>query len=707
MPIPRARPITFRPTGLSDTADATNAFPGAMASLANLIPDPTTDRSWVCRPAATAVPGFPGSLQNPGFQSGMLVVGNIMYGLLASGLNPGYDQPFAFNLASGAFLTVNGVTAANVPASPMAIGDWTPPILAQVGSRILVTHPGFPGGAVKFGWFDVTGFSAMTTGDTNSSTTITGNPTILGVQPGMTIAGSGIPASATVVSAAPFVLDTTGTTHGTATLDSLASTTGVSVGQTVAGSGIPTGTTVASINSSTSITMSQDATASASGVAVTFGGATITLSTNATATANGVSLTIAGGTPSSPLWGAGDTNLNPLPSVPLGVAQFNARAYFACGTNGIPFSDAGVPCQISNNPAVQVLATNDGLAVTAIGPLLLGTPLTGGIVQALIAFEGANKMQQITGDPTTGNLQMNALPVATGTLAPLSVTPFSQGLSFISPQGLRYINVAGQVTPPIGAAGQGISAPFINCPHPSRIATAANVDVLRISVPPSTPSGSPQIEYWYDLTRKTWNGPHSFAASLIQPWGTTFAASLTGTNGLVFQSDAYQAATSTYTENGTALSWTWQPSPLPDNNEVSMNALVRSALTCALNAGQFFNLSATDMNGTALDTTSIYVGGASTTWGQFVWGGAVWGSQLSPYQQRHIGWHVPLVFKQLSIAATGTSSNGIRLGNLYMLYEVLGYTVEQVAPGPQPFYQLLSDEGVPLSSDTGVPETPL
>lgn len=702
MPIPHARPVTFRPAGLSDTADGSNAFPGAMASLANLIPDPTTDKSWVCRPAAVEVNGFPGSLNNAGFQSGMLVVGDIMYGMIASGLHPGFDQPFAFNLATGAFLPVNGITAGNVPTSPPVTGDWTPPIIAQVGSRIIVTHPGFPGGTIKFGWFDLTGFNQFLTGNLASgSPTVTGNPAILGVQPGMLVSNLDLPVGTTVISTAPFVLNTTGTTHSNTTLDSLASVVGVAIGQVVSGANIPTGTTVTAVGAS-SVTLSQAATGSAAGQAVTFSGATLTLSQNATGSLSLTSLNVVGGTAASLVWGAGDTNLNNLPSVPLGVAQFNGRAYFACGTNGIPFSDAGNPTQISNNPNVQVLTTSDGLAVTAIGALPLNT-LTGGIVQALIAFEGANKMQQITGDPTTSNLQMNALPVATGTLAPLSIIPCSLGLAFVSPQGMRVVNFYGQVTPSIGAAGQGVAAPFINTPHPSRISAAANVDVMRVSVPPSTPSGSPQIEYWYDLTRKIWSGPHSFAASLIQPWETTFAASQIGNPGFVFQSDAYQSTTSLYVEDGIAMNWTWQPSPLPDNNDVSMNSLVRSALTCGLNSGQFFNITATDMNGTQLDETSIFVGGTGTIWGSFIWGAAAWGASVSPYQQRRLEWHVPLVFKQLSLQATGASSSGIRIGNLYMLYQILGYTVEEVAPGPQPFYQILSDEGVPLSSDASIP----
>jgi hypothetical protein len=64
-------------------------------------------------------------------------------------------------------------------------------------------------------------------------------------------------------------LITTGNTHSTATLDGLASTAHLVVGMTVSGAGIPAGTTVTAISGS-SVTLSQAATATATGVSVTF-----------------------------------------------------------------------------------------------------------------------------------------------------------------------------------------------------------------------------------------------------------------------------------------------------------------------------------------------------------------------------------------------------------------------------------------------------
>ena len=67
------------------------------------------------------------------------------------------------------------------------------------------------------------------------------------------------------------------TTSGAATLSSVSSLVGLAVGMGVAGSGIAAGSVVASIDSSTGITLSKVATASASGVTLTVTGDTFNI----------------------------------------------------------------------------------------------------------------------------------------------------------------------------------------------------------------------------------------------------------------------------------------------------------------------------------------------------------------------------------------------------------------------------------------------
>ncbi len=505
---------------------------------------------------------------------------------------------------------------------------------------------------------------------------MTGNPSILGVQPGMTISDGAvnIPAGATVLSTTQFILDQQGVTHGNLTIDGLATTAGVAAGQGVFGLGVPIGATVATVGTG-SVTISAPASGSAV-TAITFVGATITMSAQATGSHSGSALTIAGGTVAALLWGAGDHDLNPLPSVPVGVAQMNGRAWFACGTNGIPFSDSGFPCRISDTTAVQALTTNDGLAITAIAPLQLSS-LLGGIVQSLIAFEGVSKMQQISGDLATSNLAMNALPIDTGTLSPLSLCATEKGLAFVSPEGLRIIDFSGNVSTPIGDAGDGVAVPFIDVLYPSRTCAAARADTLRISVQSALAPG-PQ-EFWFDLSRKVWTGPHSFPASLIQPWRDSFVMTPIGIPASLWQSDAAPRLGSVYVENGNLLSWTFQPSPLPDTGQMAENALIEMTVAMALAPGTVMTVTAQDISGTFLDTTTVSGGGTPTDWGAFNWGQALWGGSGSAYQQQSVDWNVPLVFKQLNLQFTGASNYNVRIGNVNMKYQILGYKLEAVA----------------------------
>lgn len=154
MALRNALPISFTPTGVTDTLDGTNSPPGSMEALVNLIPDPTTLGNWICRPASELETSFSG-FTTPGFISLLFVNGTYAYGLIASGLNAGKDQPFVYDLTAGAFVAVTGITGANTPTSPATSGDWVPPTAAQIGVYVIVTHPGFTG-ANRFGYFDIT-----------------------------------------------------------------------------------------------------------------------------------------------------------------------------------------------------------------------------------------------------------------------------------------------------------------------------------------------------------------------------------------------------------------------------------------------------------------------------------------------------------------------------------------------------------------------
>lgn len=132
----------WHPVGLSDSRDGKMGFPGGCKLLTNLIHDPVSNNMLAPRAASTSITSFAG-FTSPGVVSVMLTLGTRVYGMIASGLNAGYDQPFCYDSATGAFVTISGITSANVPATPNTSGAWTPPTMAVVGNYIVITHPGY------------------------------------------------------------------------------------------------------------------------------------------------------------------------------------------------------------------------------------------------------------------------------------------------------------------------------------------------------------------------------------------------------------------------------------------------------------------------------------------------------------------------------------------------------------------------------------
>lgn len=173
------KPLPWRAKGVSDTLDGSTAFTGAMASLQNLIPDPSTANLFQCRPASSELINFnaAGGPFSSGFSSGFQssyfsggagaisvfkVVGNFVYGMMADGAVPGFDGPFCFNLSTLLPVNVSGIkTSTTLPASQPTSGAWTPPQMDVIGSKLMVAHPGFTGaGGNWVGWFDISTPSA-------------------------------------------------------------------------------------------------------------------------------------------------------------------------------------------------------------------------------------------------------------------------------------------------------------------------------------------------------------------------------------------------------------------------------------------------------------------------------------------------------------------------------------------------------------------
>lgn len=547
-------PVIWRPQGLSDTLDASTTFNGAMAALQNLIPDPTTKGLFQCRPAAIQIINFAlsGGPFSSGFSTGFQrafstlpigaisafkIIGNYAYGMVATARNPGNDEPFIYNLLTNQFIVISGVTAINTPATPPTSGAWVPPTIALIGSKLIVTHPGFTGANnAYFGVLDVT------------------NPAL-------------------------------------------------------------------------------------------------------------------------PLWSA--TNMGGLVTFnvpPSAVYQFNSRAYFIVNTVAQPaliFSDTLNPINCTN--ANQVLTFGDTVALTALGGLPLQNQL-GGIIQSLIVFKGVQNIFQVTGDAADTNLAVNSLNIVTGTLAPNTVVNTPKGLAFMSPDGLRQIDFFATVSAPIGLDGAGVTVPFINAVVPSRMAAACGGNVLRVSVQNGYAAGSPNQEYWFDVSRNIWTGPHTFPFSLIQPYNNTFIGQPVSLPGTLWQSDVVQSSTTTFVENGNQMAWTYGTPLLPDADTITNNAMTEATLDIGISPSfPTVTINAQDQNGNVLDTVTASQTGSVTIWGSFIWGSANWGTVPAALAPRQLQWTDVIVFTRLSIQATGQSASGVRLGILRLRYQKLRY----------------------------------
>ncbi len=559
MTLRRTQPYPFSPAGVSDALDGSNVMKGAMSSLQNLIPFPGTKNLWGSRPAAISIAdysmvggpfssgfssGFQFGLPGAGFISCFKVIGNIVYGLIASSTFAGRDLPFAFNLVTNTEVTVTGATAANTPLSPASSGDWTPPTMDLIGVRLVVTHPGFTGTAgVFFGYFDISD-------------------------------------------------------------------------------------------------------------------------------------------PLNPVWnGANTSGALVLTTVPTAVHQFGQRAYFAInpptGQPSIVASDVLNALVVTN--AGQVLTFGDNEQLTALGGLPLDNQL-GGIIQALIVFKGVSNIFQVTGDfALTSGWSVNSLNAATGTLSPSALCSTPLGLAFISPDGLRIIDMNAHVSPPIGDAGNGVTAAFIYALEPSRTCAAANANVIRISVKNGGAVGTPVQEYWYHLNRQCWSGPHTFPASCIQPYKGTFIEAAAGVDAILFQSDATQSNTSTFVENGAQMVFAWQPAMLPDTQQMSENNILEATINMALAANVTIGVSALDQNGSVLDSVAITASGGATIWGAFQWGQAQWLGGANALYPRELQWSMPIVFRRLTLLATGDCASGFLIGDMFLRYEQLGYLQQPAA----------------------------
>lgn len=371
--------------------------------------------------------------------------------------------------------------------------------------------------------------------------------------------------------------------------------------------------------------------------------------------------------PIAPVWSAGNTATNGLPSVPQALQQFNNRIYFFC-KNVAYYTDTLALTMTNSN---QSFTLGDFTPITAAGGLPVGTT-SQGILQGILAFK-TNKIWLITGDVAQTDLAVNELSPSVGTSAPRSVVPTPEGVRFVAIDGIRNINFFGVVSLP----DPDLAVPFIYAVTPSRVAAGYNSDIYRICTQNGNAVNSPFQDFWYDFKRKGWTGPHTFQYDLAIPLSNDF---MLASNILpaklwdAFVVQGHQGGGTSFIENGVVLNWQYETCPMTDLENIYANSCNRSTIEIASPAsGQIYNFIAQDENGSLLSQGSIAISANQTIWGAFIWGAANWGASQSGLLPRTIPWNSAVVFNKLSIMGSGPSSLGFKIASLHLGYKRLNY----------------------------------
>lgn len=575
----------YVPTGIVDSLDGNTSRKGAMIAMENLMPSPTTDNLFICRPSAFAFLDFTG-FTNPGYVSLHKQFGTLIVGFVASDLNPGFDQPFAYDTETETYLTITGITAANVPTSPATTGEWTPPTVDDVGGYIVFTHPGFDGTNGYYGWFDMTGFSLTASGDTNSNTTLDN-----------------------LTPANPL-------------------TAGVTVGMTVTGIGIPAGTTVTAVSSS-DVTMSQAASASAT-----------------------VTLNFSGGTTTSPLWASGNTNQNPLPGVPTSVTIFNDRAYFAVD-NLMWYTDVLNPLNMASATQALTIGGNDAIITSSGQPLFTAQPAV--VIASLLVFKQF-QIWQITGDAAASTLALNQLSDSVGTDSPRSIGQAPNGTYFRANDGIRAVTLQGNVSPP----NEDLVLPFINPPYPSRIAATFNTGYYRICSSGFQGGVLFTRDYWLDVGKGTWIGPHTITYDDICPFENSFLVTNSTYTAQILRSNVFPTALDNFVELGSNMEFNYQTVLIPEFATQRSVAIIETSMFMAFNAQVEITCTVIDQSYNILGqydmTTQFYAPTNATNWRiKFVDSGDQSGTVKIP--TRH------------AFQFQGVCSSGLGFGSLFVHYQ--------------------------------------
>jgi hypothetical protein len=414
--------------------------------------------------------------------------------------------------------------------------------------------------------------------------------------------------------------------------------------------------------------------------------------------------------PAAPAWSCANTVTTLLPGVPVAVANFNNRAYFACPpAAGQPANHMYYTDVLTNPPtitnATQFLVIGDANPVNALSGLPMQTT-SSGILQTLTVFKNT-QCWQVAGDTTTSNLSLNYISLTVGTNAPRSVVQSPYGIYFSSTGGPYFIDLLGTLrgtTHSLQELEPDIQAPFENAVSPTRWAGAYNSTIYRVCGSTVVQGRQSTNDYWFDEHRRRWNGPHSFAYDCASALSGYFVLSSVNNPGILIQSTPVQPLNFIDTDLGTSFNINLLSSTFPKVDWMAMKQVAESQIElasseCLVN----FTLTAEDDQGNTLESAVIQVTTGGAVWDQFSWGdgtlwgcpqqvawgsgikwgakpvgsGIIWGSGIArriPHTYP-VPWPAPLVFEKMQLQVTTGAAANVAVGTFYARYQRTGYMV--------------------------------
>lgn len=379
--------------------------------------------------------------------------------------------------------------------------------------------------------------------------------------------------------------------------------------------------------------------------------------------------------PAAPAWSSSNTATHALPSVPTFVANLNNRAYYVCG-NVVYYSDVLVPLTMTN--ASQSLTIGDTSAITALSGLPVQTT-SAGVVSALIVFK-AFQIWQITGDAAvTGSLSLNYISLTVGCSSPGTVVQTPIGTIFIGIDGAYVVSPLGQVSPltkDISKSTQDVQQPFQNIVNPTRAVASFSGPIYRVCLDTVLNGTTQTVDYWFDITRRRWTGPHTFPYDTICQIGNYFVIASRNVGAMLFLSQYRPSSNSVYSDNGVPVTVVLESSSFPKTSNINEKQVVESTieLSSVAQSLQYIFNALSDQR-VLLNQTLISISGNIGTWG----GGGLWGGggQWAPTfnipATYTIPWAAPIVFKKLAIQITAQSNSNLSIGTFFAKYQDCGY----------------------------------